>query len=439
MREHDEIDTFLNRVCAHIRSRDMHRDIRQELGAHLEERISDKQAEGRSREEAAAWAIAQMGDPVMLGKRLHSIHKPRTYWGLLVTIALLSVMGLLAMWSVDTSYRDSALFGGVQFVQRQSVYVALVMLIMLVLYFWDYRKLRRGSWVLYAITIAGIVATSVIGIEVNGVREYIVIGPISLNGIALSPYLLVIAITGILMNGSLDKAGRRSVRLSLKLLVLGGPCVLYVLIRALPELAMYSTVALVAMGWLTGRWLRSALAALGAAGAGMLFVWNDPYLLARIGAAVFPSQDPLGNGYMYMQQLAAIRSAGWLGHGFGSMPEKLPLIHSDMLLPYLIYSFGWVAGLLLIGAVVWLLARLAHAVRVVREPYGKALFLVLSIVLALQLVYGLAMMSGRVMLLSLPFPFLGYGSHLMMEFAAAGLLLGIYRRKDTIPAHTAAE
>lgn len=439
MREHDEIDTFLNRVCAHIRSRDMHRDIRQELGAHLEERISDKQADGYSREEAAAWAIGQMGDPVLLGKRLHQVHKPRTFWGLLGMIVLLSVVSLLAMWSVDAGYQDSALFGGVRFAQRQALYVVLGMLIMLVLYFWDYRRLRKGSWILYGATLTAIVITSVFGIEVNGVREYIVFGPISLNGIALSPYLLVIAITGILMNGSLDKARRRSVRLSLKLLVLGGPCVLFVLIRALPELGMYSAVMLVVAGWLTGKWLRSGLAALGAAGAGMLFVWNDPYLLARIGAALFPSQDPLGNGYMYMQQHAAVRSAGWLGHGFGAMPERLPLIHSDMLLPYLIYSFGWVAGLLLIGAVVWLLARLAHAVRVVREPYGKALFLVLSIVLALQLVYGLAMMSGRVMLVSLPFPFLSYGSHLVMEFAAAGLLLGIYRRKDMIPAQMTAE
>jgi cell division protein FtsW (lipid II flippase) len=412
----------------------MHRDIRLEIGSHLEQLIADKQAEGCSREEAAAWAIRQMGDPVLLGKGLHQVHKPRTYWGLLVGVLVFSIMSLFAMWSIDASYRGTAL-GYVDFTQRQFIYVAVGIILMLVFYFWDFRKMKNGSCLLYAITVGSMVATSMFGLTVNGARQYISFGPIPLNWIGCSPYLLVVAIAGIMMSGTIPTTKDRRIQVLAKLLLLGVPCLIYVQVRALPELVMYGLVVLVLMGWLTRRWLRSALIALGAAAAGMSFVWNNMYMKNRIAGAINPADDPSGAGYMYLQQLDVIRSAGWWGHGFGSMPGQLPAIHSDMLIPYLLYSFGWVAGLLLLCAVIWFLARLAHAIQAVRDPYGRTLILVLSVLFAVQLVYGLAMTTGRVLITDLPFPFLGYGSHLMVEYAAAGLLLGIYRRKDIIPVH----
>lgn len=51
----------------------------------------------------------------------------------------------------------------------------------------------------------------------------------------------------------------------------------------------------------------------------------------------------------------------------------------------------------------------------------------------LRISYGLAVLSGKMVLTSLPFPFLNYGGHVLIEYAALGLLMGIYRRKDIIP------
>ena len=80
-----------------------------------------------------------------------------------------------------------------------------------------------------------------------------------------------------------------------------------------------------------------------------------------------------------------------------------------------------------------LLNRLVYAFRAVREPFGKTLIVVLTMMLAIPFLYGLAMTTGRVMIISLPFPFLSYGmSHILIEYAVVGLLLGIYRRKDMI-------
>lgn len=435
MWKHEGVGDFLDRVCARIRSREMHPDVRLEIGGHLEQLIAEKEAEGASREEAEAWATRQMGDPDLLGKQLHQLHKPRMNWGMLLAVVLFSLLSLIAMMSVDASYRGTA-YGQVEFAKRQSVYIALGTVVLLICYFSDFRRLRRVSWLLYAITLIGMIATtSVYGTSVNGLKHYIVVGPFSLNWIGCSPYFLIVAVTGIWLDGKMPAAASVTGQRLMKLGLLAAPCLIYIQARALPELVVYTVAVLALLGWVTRNWLRSMLITLGAGAVGMLYIWSDPYLRGRLGGALFPQDDPLGSGYMYMQQLDMIRAAGWWGHGFGAMNDKLPMIQSDMLLSYLIYSFGWGAGLLLLAAVIWFVVRMAKAVQVVREPYGRALMLALSVMLAIQLVYGLAMATGRVMLVSLPFPFLGYGSHVLTEFAVAGLLLGIYRRKDMIPVH----
>lgn len=63
--------------------------------------------------------------------------------------------------------------------------------------------------------------------------------------------------------------------------------------------------------------------------------------------------------------------------------------------------------------------------------YHKRLQLIASM-FALQIIYSLAMTTGKAPILSIVFPFIGYGNHLMFDYAMLGLLLGVYRRKDTI-------
>lgn len=72
--------------------------------------------------------------------------------------------------------------------------------------------------------------------------------------------------------------------------------------------------------------------------------------------------------------------------------------------------------------------------RAVSDTYGRMLIFALTLMLSIRLLYGLSILSGRMPLISIPFPFLSYGQHVFIEFAAAGLLMGIYRRKDMLPA-----
>ncbi|OMD42093.1 FtsW/RodA/SpoVE family cell cycle protein [Paenibacillus odorifer] len=427
---------FLDEVCAEIKAKKTHPEIRQELASHLEDLICEKEATGMLRDEAIAWAIAQMGNPQTLGKELHQIHKPRVPWGLFGAIALLSAISLIGMGSVDAGYSDIVKGSFLDnALRRQSINILLGTVLMFGLYFIDFRRLKGLSWVLYATSIIGILVSIGWGTQVNGVNYGPRIFLILPDMTSYRPFMLIVALTGILVNRreAAIKKTWRSGLFEVGILLL--PALLLISLNALPELVLYLVSSLVLYLWIIRNWLKSFVLLGFFSIAGLLFILNSEYLLARFINAIDPSLDPEGYGYIYQVMREVIRSAGWWGHGFGSVEQKLPYVYSDMLPVYLIHCFGWAGGLLLVAVITWLFIKLLLTIRAIREPYGQALVVGLAFFLAIRFAYGLAVLSGGMMLTSIPFPFLSYGSHVWFEYAAIGLLMGIYRRKDIEGVH----
>ncbi|MBB6023846.1 hypothetical protein HNR77_004948 [Paenibacillus sp. JGP012] len=82
----EKFDIYLDQICGLVKAREVHNDLREELGNHLHEIICDKEQEGYSPDQAAAYAIEQMGDPTELGKSMHKLHRHRMHWGLLAGV-----------------------------------------------------------------------------------------------------------------------------------------------------------------------------------------------------------------------------------------------------------------------------------------------------------------------------------------------------------------
>jgi hypothetical protein len=98
---HPEFDQFLDSVCRHVRAKQLHGDIKDELVAHLDELVEENLDSGKSEKEAVNLAVARMGEPEQIGRELDHTHRPRTDWGMLLLIAILSGLGLLAMYNVQ--------------------------------------------------------------------------------------------------------------------------------------------------------------------------------------------------------------------------------------------------------------------------------------------------------------------------------------------------
>jgi len=120
----------------------------------------------------------------------------------------------------------------------------------------------------------------------------------------------------------------------------------------------------------------------------------SPYRMARFLAFSNPRQDPQGSGYMVIQSIEAIRSAGFLGQGFNLPAGTLPSLHTDLIFTSIVYSFGWIAGLAVVVLATALFIIILRVARLVRDRYGRLLVSGLVGMLMIQFYWNILMTLG---------------------------------------------
>lgn len=435
MSRSDAFEVYLDRVCAQVGARELHGELRMELANHLEELAGEREVLGFEKEDAAKWALEQMGDPEIVGRNLHRVHKPRMNWRLLAVVLLFAAIGLSGMLSLAATQVNSVtdeFYGRLASNHIHNLVMGIVL--MLGLAFFDYRKLRRYSWALYVVTLIGMMAVFFSDVSMNGTKGWIKVSGFAIDVFGWSPYTLLVALAGMWTSDWNSSPWAYRLKKRFGLIMILFPCLIFAVGDALTELAIFTAVSLMIYARTNGGWRRSIIIISGLATAVLLYAWQEPAYRLGMMAAIDPGSVPKRASYMIINLRETMASAGWRGHGFGALRDQLPYVYSDMFFPYLIYTFGYLAGLALAGVIVWFIAQAVLAWRAVRDSYGKTLFAGMALLLILPFVYGLLLLTGHVLILGLPMPFLSYGgSHLLAEFGALGLLLSIYRKKDTLP------
>ncbi|MNV07667.1 Lipid II flippase FtsW [compost metagenome] len=436
----DQRRAFLDKVCTQVKAKEVHHSVREELDNHLEELIEARRDQGYDADEAVNWAVTQMGDPLLLGKQLHQVHKPRINYGLILIVLFFAAVSIISMWSVVQNYTAySEKFASAGFLEKQVFFLALGIAVMIGVYFLDYRKLYKAAWYLYGLVMAGFVFVFNSSL-LAGQHRYIELGPVALDWANISSYLLLVAIAGILQQLSKFKMGLMKRKFA-ELIIVGIPILIYIRLPALAELGFYLIGCAGLYAWMYRRRISVivgiGIGALISLASGYLYLSSGRFIHMRatIVGAFNPFSDPEGYGYTYVRTREAVQSAGWWGRGLGAPLKELPILQSESIVTYLLYSFGWVAGIILAIATLILIHRMMAAYKRVDDKYGKSLILIIMVALGARLLYGLAMATGYIPIIGVTFPFVGYGgSHLLIEFAAIGLLLSIYRKKDIIGA-----
>lgn len=423
--EYKVVQDFLSRVCKQVRARAMHPEIREELLGHIEERTELLMLEGNAEEPAVQEAVKQMGAPEEIGKSLHLAHRPQLDWKLLVLLVLLSMIGIFGALSID--YMGTERLS--DFFIRKLVFFGIGLIFLIGLYFLDYRKLKKYSGVLFFITLCLMAMTEFYGTVTNGVNLYLYFGPIMI------PMLGTVSVLLLLLAG----AGMRSASQ-------WGPWegVLQILYRGVLPIIMYSWsdsmvyLFVYVLGFLVLIWTSkknakqfAALTVLPFLGLACILFTKRFYLMWRLEGIT----DREGGGSYFMQVITdAISYAGWFGQGFAAPNPGIPNVYSDSIYPYLIYCFGWLFGITVGMVVLLFLARMWSISRVLHDSYGKNIVTCIIVVLGLRLLISIIMGLGVVPLVGLDFPFISYGgTNQILDMAAVGLLLSIYRRKNMIP------
>ncbi|MFB8373882.1 FtsW/RodA/SpoVE family cell cycle protein [Paenibacillus taichungensis] len=426
---HEKIKHYLDQLCSQVKAREVHTDLRDELGNHMEEMMLDKEQEGLSQEEAAAYAIEQMGDPAVVGKSMHRLHRHRMHWGLLVGLIGLSITSLLLIWIFTTNVADEkyqSLYRG------HVVYTVIGVMLMLFFIYFDYRKLKRAAWWIYILLNALLWINPMISTNFYGMSRFL-IAPLGfvIDLTTASVWILPLAIGAIVQDKLRSNCNMQSILTYIAMVAL--PVVLLFQMSDWVRMFLFGTMSIILFGWLTRKWFYTAL---GAVVTGSIFVlllfYADQYgRLKRLSVVLNLQDDPYG-GYSNNSIIEIIQSAGWWGNGIDTTFDMFKTSYLDYPGVLLIDVFGWSAGILLLVGIIWFVASMVKILPHIRDDFGRMIIISITSMFALQIIYSLAMTTGKAPILSIVFPLIGYGNHLLFEYAMLGLLLGIYRRKDTV-------
>ncbi|WP_168735918.1 FtsW/RodA/SpoVE family cell cycle protein [Cohnella fermenti] len=474
IREHKAVREYLDDVCGQVRAKELHEEIRLEIGGHLEELVFERLkparsarnaespasgAEGQSAEvcrnsgdalidasfdEAIAYALKEMGDPRTIGKRLQRVHRPKLEWSLLSLAIVLIGIGLMAMYALQ-ELAPSERMPDIPFLANKLLCVGMGTAALLIFYFVDYRKLRSYSWWTYglAVVLFLLAQSHTLGRMVNGAYRWVYIGGFALDAASIAPYLFLFAYAGYLAGEKRPVGGiREKLRGYGKELLLfyALPAYFYLVSPSLVSLSVHLVGAALLLLTRDGGWKRLLLYM-----CSLLFVlfalrefrfgeMRHSIFYQRILAYLqrFAGDDSFIDGGTYARDF--IRSAGFKGHGFDVGLDRLPYAYTENIVAYLVGALGWAFGIALVLLAAAFVYRSVRISRQSREPYARLLALAVGSILAVKLVWTLLMSVGVLPFVGIAMPFVGYsGLQTVCELASIGLLLGVYRRKDMLP------
>lgn len=284
-----------------------------------------------------------------------------------------------------------------------------------VLYFVDYRQVSRlSTWVFGLLLVSLVMATLRADLRM-------VVGA--------SPYILAV-LSGILLH---KHKGRDPLDLAVTCAVVGVPALLLLSVPSFSSAAAYLVVSFSILTSLRVNKKQFAAISLTVILVLLIIVTaTHPYIWVRIQSSLNPQSDPQGAGWLSISLTEAVQQGGAFGQRLEAAPA-FPEPQTVYVFIYLIYRYGWVTGLTVSILAALLILRLVHVCRSVREPVGRTVAIGVTTTFAMYFSANMLMALGKAPFLSLSFPFISYSRLLLVvEIAAVGLVLGIYRIKDMI-------
>ncbi|MBQ7792518.1 MAG: FtsW/RodA/SpoVE family cell cycle protein, partial [Clostridia bacterium] len=438
-------EIFLSAVCAEIRCKSVHPEIKKELLQHIDELTEAYIADGYSQEDAITKAVTAMGDAKEVGKQLHRQHKPQMGWSILILTVCVSLFGILLMLIPQHPGR----FAGSM--EKQLTFMAIGAAVIIGTYFFDYTKLKKCPLLFYGAGILLVGVCLIFGNGIAGVTRQLSIGGISLYvpGIAFVLYIISFC-------GFVEKLQHKVIFGMFLLMWLGLFSISSVLI--LPSLcdAAFLTIAYIAVflrsvyrnyfskhGKLLFFCLTVFFLLIGMMAVAIL-VLSEPYRLDRVLSFLDKGvSDPMGGGWIYMISYKILQASQWIGKA-APIPEGdigwiMPDTMRDFALLNLIGNYGWVVGIAVILIVSVLIIRMFTLSSRVKTSFGRNLSLGCCILLGIQFVCNILMNLGYCPIMNVTLPFISFGGSLYIINAfLVGLILSVWRRNrillaDPIP------
>jgi len=332
-----------------------------------------------------------------------------------------------ALTAASNEYGNNPYF----FLIRQSIWVAIGLLALIVTASADLRSLRKFSLVgiAFSMVLLSLVLVPGIGQACMGARRWISLGIISFQPAELAKIFLVLYLADYLA-----RRGRKIVefRFLLSALMILGVTVF--LIEKEPDLGTTLVIGGTFLGMLFIAGARPAhlfgLAAVGTVVV-VLRIMNEAYRVKRFLAFLNPWEDPAGSGYHIIQGLIALGSGGIHGLGLGQSRQKffyLPEQHTDFIFAIIGEEMGLLGTLFILLLFIFLVYRGFKIAILAGDPFLKLLATGMTLLLGIQTLLNLGVVLGVFPCTGIPLPFISFGgSSLLVSMISVGALINISR------------
>jgi cell division protein FtsW len=347
---------------------------------------------------------------------------------LLLTVTALLLVGLMMVYSTtfDWSYAETA--NPLSFFVKQTIWVALGLVLMGILSWIDYDWWRRLAVPLMVMALALLIMVLGIGSTVFGAQRTFVNGSIQPS----EPTKLAIFIYVAAWLASKGEKIRQMTYGLIPFAVLIG--VIAGLIVLQPDFSTAILIVLTAgaMFFIAGADLLQVM--LGCLVSGFSFymlIINSPHGSERLERYLETLRNPESVSYHVHQALVALGSGGLFGRGLGAGYQKfgyLPAPHTDSVFAVLGEELGLVGCVIVVGLFALLAQRGFKIALETRDSFGSILASGLTCWLVFQALINVAVMTGLIPFTGIPLPFLSMGGSAMVSsLAAVGILLSVSR------------
>lgn len=362
------------------------------------------------------------------------MHKRKVDLLLTTTVILLSIFGLLMVYSASNVVAYYKHNDSIYFFKRQLSFWILGIVLMYIIIKMDLKKLNKYASIIFLICLLLLILVLIPGIGVvrGGARSWIGFGGFSIQPSEFMKLGLVFLISKYLCDNYKDLQNFKNFFMLVGLIAL-----IFLIIMLQPDFGTGLVVLLscFALIFCSGAPVKYFvfLGLIGVAGI-VVLIFSAPYRMERITAFINPWQDPLGSGFQGIQSLFAITPGGIFGHGFNHSMQKhffLPEPQNDFIFAIILEEFGLIGGVItLIGYYIIIYRGIAISLSV-DDNFMKFLSLGISLSLAIQVFINVGVVVGLLPVTGITLPLFSYGgSSLVLTLVMLGILISISKYQN---------
>lgn len=346
---------------------------------------------------------------------------------MVIIAVMISALGILQIYSAthDTQWQSAW--------WKQIVFVVVGLFIMWVMAAIDYHSLMGKVPIMYAVSVALLVAVLIIGTKIFGSRRWIPVFGFTFQISEFAKLVLIILVarylteirSEILDGWELAKLGA----------LVGIPMLL---VRAQPDLGTALTyLPILGIGiYLAGLRKQYLVVIIILVGLAPVVGWRflHDYQKARLVSFLNPEQDPRGAGYQQIQSIIAVGAGGMWGQGVAKGTQTqlrfLPVAQTDFIFSAFAEEHGFVGVIIVLALYFVLLMQIIQNAQTAPDRAGMYICMGVVALFVFHLLVNVGMVVGRMPVVGIPLPLMSAGgSNTLSTFLMLGLVNNVRLRR----------